>query len=120
MKNIQGGCGARLLSFLKLSFLYIGDIEFVNIRVRPLTPALDFVTGLPETQNPTTGICYDMICTIIDGLTKYARFILHKITMTAEKLAKLILKKIFTDYGIPEQIINDKNKLFTSKFNTKL
>ena len=40
--------------------------------------------------------------------------------MTAEKLAKLFLKKKIADHGIPEQIINDKNKLFTSKFNKKL
>ena len=31
------GGGARLLSFLKLSFLYIGAIDFVNIRIQPLT-----------------------------------------------------------------------------------
>ena len=83
-------------------------------------PALNFVIRLPESQNPATGICYDMICTIIDGLTKYVKFIPCKTIMTAEKLAKLFLKKIFTDHGIPEQIINDKNKLFPSKFNTKL
>ena len=83
-------------------------------------PALDFVIGLPESQDPATGICYDMICTIIDGLTKYAKFVSCKITMTAEKLAKLFLKEIFADHGIPEQIISDRNKLFTSKFNTGL
>ena len=83
-------------------------------------PALDFVIGLPESQDPATGISYDMICTIIDGLTKYAKFVPCKTTMTAEKLAKLFLKKIFADHGIPEQIINDKDKLFTSKFNTGL
>ena len=54
--------------------------------------ALNFITGLPESQDPTTGIYYDMICTIIDGLTKFANFISCKITMTAEKLAKLFLK----------------------------
>ena len=83
-------------------------------------PALNFVTGLPESQNPTTGMNYDMICTIVDGLTKYAKFVPYKTTMTAEKLAKLFLKKIFADHGIPEQIISDRNKLFTSKFNTGL
>ena len=83
-------------------------------------PALDFVIGLPESQDPATGVNYDMICTIIDGLTKYAKFILCKTTMTAEKLTRLFLKKIFADHGIPEQIINDRDKLFTSKFNTKL
>ena len=65
-------------------------------------PALNFVIGLPESQNRATGICYDMICTIIDGLTKYAKFILCKTTMTAEKLIKLFLKKIFADHGILE------------------
>ena len=83
-------------------------------------PALDFVIGLPESQNPATGMNYDMICTIIDGLTKYAKFVPCKTTMTAEELARLFLKKIFADHGIPEQIINDRDKLFTSKFNTKL
>ena len=34
--------------------------------------ALNFVIGLPELQNPAIGVHYDMICTIIDGLTKYA------------------------------------------------
>ena len=34
--EVHGG-GARFLSFLKLSFLYIGAIDFVNIRTQPST-----------------------------------------------------------------------------------
>ena len=83
-------------------------------------PALNFVIGLPDSQNPTIGICYDMICTIIDGLIKYAKFIPCKTIMTTEKLTRLFLKKKIADHGIPEQIINDRNKLYTSKFNTGL
>ena len=83
-------------------------------------PALDFVTGLPESQDPATGVNYDMICTIVDGLTKYAKFVPCKTTMTAEELARLFLKEIFADHGIPKQIISDRDKLFTSKFNTGL
>ena len=83
-------------------------------------PALDFIIGLSESQDPATGICYDMICRIIDGLTKYVKFVPCKTTMKAKELAKLFLKKKIADHGIFEQIINDKNKLFTSKFNTKL
>ena len=56
-------------------------------------PALNLVIGLPESQNPTTGVNYDMICTIVDGLTKYIKFIPCKTTMTAEELARLFLKK---------------------------
>ena len=65
-------------------------------------PALNFVIELPESQDPATGIYYDMICTIIDGLIKYAKFILCKTTMTAKELAKLFLKKKITAHGIPE------------------
>ena len=61
-----------------------------------------------------------MICTIIDGLTKHVKFVPCETTMTAEKLTKLFLKKIFTDHDIFEQTINDRDKLFTSKFNRKL
>ena len=67
--------------------------------------------GLPESKNLTTGIYYDMICTIIDGLIKYVKFVPCK--------TKLFLN-FFADHGILEQIINNKNKLFTSKFNIKL
>ena len=56
-------------------------------------PALDFVIGLPESQNLITGINYDMICTIIDGLTKYAKFIPCKTTMTAKKTGEVIFEK---------------------------
>ena len=83
-------------------------------------PALNFVIGLPESQDPATGVFYDMICMIIDGLTKYAKFVPCKTTMIAEELARLLLKKIFANNGIPEQIISDKDKLFTSKFNNGL
>ena len=83
-------------------------------------PALNFVIGFPESQNPTTRMNYDMICTIIDGLTKYVKFVPCKITMTTEELARLFLKKKIADHGIPEQIISDRDKLFISKFNTGL
>ena len=83
-------------------------------------PALNFVIALPESQDPATGIFYDMICTIVDGLTKYAKFVPCKTTMITKKLVKLFLKKIFADHGIPKQIINDRDKLFISKFNTGL
>ena len=40
--------------------------------------------------------------------------------MTAEEFAKLFSEKKIADHGIPEQIINNKDKLFISKFNTGL
>ena len=52
-------------------------------------PALDFVIGLPESQNPATGMRYDMICTIIDGLTKYFMQNNHN----NKRISKVILEK---------------------------
>ena len=71
-------------------------------------PALDFVIGLPKSQNPTTGIYYDMVCTIIDGLTKYVKFILCKTTMITKKLIRLFLKKIFADQAFPNKSLLTK------------
>lgn len=47
-------------------------------------PALDFMIGLPESEDPATKVRYDMIYIIVDGLTKYAKFVPCKTTMTAE------------------------------------
>ena len=51
-----------------------------------------------------------MICTIINGLTKYVKFIFCKTTMTTEKLAKLFLKKKL-------RITAFLNKSLTTKIN---
>ena len=73
-------------------------------------PALNFVIGLPELQNPATGMHYDMICTIIDGLTKYAKFVPCKTSMTTEKLTRLFLKKFL-------RITASLNKSSATKIN---
>ena len=73
-------------------------------------PTLNFVIGLPESQDPAIGIYYDMIRTIIDGLTKYITFILCKTTMTAEKLTKLFLKKCLRITAFPNKSLIIKIK----------
>ena len=78
--------------------------------------ALDFVTGFPESEDPATGQSYDMVMTVIDLFTKYAKFIPCRTTMDAEQLAFLMNKEIFSDHGIPDSIVSDRDKLFTSKF----
>ena len=82
--------------------------------------AIDFITGIPESSDPVTGQSYDMIATIVCTLTKYARFVPCRTTMTAEELAYLLMREVFAHHGIPECIISDRDKLFISKFNTGL
>ena len=83
-------------------------------------PAIDFIVGFPEAEDPVNRQRCDIIMTIVDGLTKYAKFIPCKTTMDAEQLACIVAKEVFADHGIPEKIISDRDKLFVSKFNTGL
>jgi antitoxin component of RelBE/YafQ-DinJ toxin-antitoxin module len=62
------------------------------------------------------GVTYDSILIITDRLTKYAYFILYKEGLTVEELIYTFNKNIITNYGIPEEIINNKDKFFISNF----
>ena len=77
---------------------------------------MDFKVKLPLSKDTITGIKYDSILVVVDRLTKYAHFIPWKEKGNAKNLAKVILKEIIANHGIPQSIISDKDKLFTSKF----
>jgi hypothetical protein len=77
---------------------------------------LDFIIKLPPSKEALTGVIYDSILVITDRLTKYAHFIFYKEGLTAEELAYTFNRNIITNYRIPEEIINNKDKLFTSNF----
>ena len=59
---------------------------------------------------------YNAILVIVDRLTKYAYFIPYKEALTAEDLAYTFIKTIVSKYSLPEEIISDRDKLFTLKF----
>jgi hypothetical protein len=80
--------------------------------------AWDFVVKLPLSKEPVTMIEYDSIFVITDRLTKYAYMIPYKETCTAEDLAYTFLRTVFANHGLPDEIISDRDKLFTSKFWT--
>ena len=77
---------------------------------------MDFIVNLPLSKDTITDIKYDNILVVVDRLTKYAHFIPWKEKGNAKDLAKVILKKIIANHGIPQSIISDSDKLFTSKF----
>jgi len=82
--------------------------------------ALDFITELPLSIDPTTGIEYDVILVITDRLTKYVYFLPWRTTAMAEDVAYELIRTIIANHGIPDEIISDRNKLFTSKVWTTL
>ena len=73
--------------------------------------AMDFVVGLPKTLGK-----FDSIWVIFDRLTKFAHFILVKMTYNAEKLAKLNISEIIRLHGVSLSIISDRGTQFTSRF----
>ena len=72
--------------------------------------------GLPEVDDPVTGRNCDIIITIVDGLTKYVKFISCRTDMDAKQLAYIQAKEVYTDHGVPKKIVSDRDKLFIAKF----
>ena len=77
---------------------------------------MDFIVKLPLSKDTITDIKYNNILVVVDRLTKYAHFISWKKKENTKDLAKVILKEIIANHGIPQNIISDRDKLFTSKF----
>jgi hypothetical protein len=78
--------------------------------------ALDFITKLPLSKELMTGIIYDSIMIITDRLTKYAYFISYFKSFSAEDLAYIFYKHVMANHKFSQRIINDKDKLFISRF----
>jgi hypothetical protein len=81
---------------------------------------MDFVVKLPLSREDWTGQEYDSILVITDRLTKYAYMIPYRESGTAKDLSRVFLREIIANHGTPEEIISDRDKLFTSKFWTTL
>jgi hypothetical protein len=63
---------------------------------------MDLITDLP----PDKG--YDLILSIVDhGLTKGIILTATRKTATADNIAKILIKKVFSKYGTPQKIISD-------------
>jgi transposase InsO family protein len=70
---------------------------------------MDFITNLPE----STGC--DQLWVVVDRFTKMAHFIpLQKDGKTTADLAKIFAKEIWKLYGLPTDIVLDRDSRFTS------
>lgn len=70
--------------------------------------SLDFIEGLPKSKS------FDTILVVIDKLTKYAHFIPITHPYTAMSVAQAFLNHIYKLHGLPQVIISDRDKNFTS------
>ena len=62
------------------------------------------------------GVEYNSILVVVDRLIKYIYFILFIETSTVEDLIYIFIKIVVGNYRILDEIILDRDKLFTSKF----
>lgn len=70
--------------------------------------SLDFIEGLPR-SGPA-----NCILVVVDTFSKYAHFIGLLHPFSALKVAKVFLSSVYRLHGLPEAIISDRDKIFTS------
>ncbi|GBG78809.1 hypothetical protein CBR_g28033 [Chara braunii] len=96
--------------------LSYGELKPLSIPREPgLSIAMD-VTGL----FPRDRLGHDGILTVVDRLSKYARFLPCKYHATAPELARLLHTGWFCSHGVPEDIVSDRDTRFMSAFWTTL
>ena len=72
--------------------------------------AMDFVGPLPKSHG------YDTMLVITDRLTNYVKIEPCKSTNTAVEIADIVYRSWCRQFGLPNAITCDRDKLFTSKF----
>jgi hypothetical protein len=77
---------------------------------------LNFIVKLLLLKEVLIGVIYNSILVVTDRLIKYAYFIPYKEDLTAEELVYTFNKNIIANHEIPEEIINNRDKLFISNF----
>ena len=74
------------------------------------TITMDFITELPASRG------FDAILVVVDKLTKYGNFIPVHSSDTAPDTAKVLYQHIITQYGIPREIVSDRDRVWSGQF----
>lgn len=71
--------------------------------------SMDFVEGLPKSDH------YSCVLVVVDTFSKYAHFVPLAHPYTAQSVATAFMNNIYKLHGLPEAIISDRERVFTSK-----
>ncbi len=104
-------CQCHICNTQKPSHLLpAGLLQPLPIPQRPWSHiAIDFITDLPSSNGHTT------ILTVIDRFSKACRLIPLPKLPTALETAKHLCNLVFRFYGLPEDIVSDREPQFTSR-----
>ena len=72
--------------------------------------ALDFVTGLPESQSHT------IVLTMVDRFSKAAHFVPLTKLSSSKETAQVLVQHVFCLHGLPLEVTSDRGPQFTSAF----
>jgi len=82
--------------------------------------SLDLIVKLPESRPPECNTTYDAIMSITDKLSKMITLILGRENWSATQWADAFFKHYYRRWGVPQQIITDRGKVFLGEFWTSL
>ncbi|KAL2223773.1 UNVERIFIED_CONTAM: Transposon Tf2-11 polyprotein [Sesamum indicum] len=92
-----------------------GLLQPLPIPKRPWeSVSMDYISGLPKVGN------LGSIIVVVDHFSKYATFIAAPKHVTAEGTAHLFFKHIVKHWGLPKDIVSDRDSRFTGVFRTEL
>jgi chromodomain-containing protein/integrase-like protein len=70
---------------------------------------------MPETTNAAKTEVYDELLVVVDTFSKATVLIPTKKTATSEEIFHLLWERIFAVYGIPEEILSDRDRIFKTE-----
>jgi len=71
---------------------------------------------LSKLKDPVTGQLHDTILVIIDKLIKWGYFIACTEEISAENVAQIYVKEVFTQHESPDKVISDRDLRFVAVF----
>ncbi|RVW96773.1 Retrovirus-related Pol polyprotein from transposon 17.6 [Vitis vinifera] len=92
-----------------------GLLQPLPIPERPWeNTSMDFITGFPKVRD------FKSVFVVVDRFSKYAVFIPALDACPAEEAAKLFFSNVVKHFGLPKDIVNDRDARFTGRFWVEL
>lgn len=70
--------------------------------------SMDFIEGLPRSSG------FNCIMVVVDKFSKYAHFLAMAHPFTVFQVAQLFMQQVYRLHGLPQSIISDWDRVFTS------